>query len=83
LESIIRKLRIQTLKAQLKVCNQVCVALSNDLENLTLTDDQRLSTGHRLDEALKESRALQFMLDLLERQIKEEREHTGSTVPKV
>jgi hypothetical protein len=72
LETIIRKLRIQTYKGQLAVCNLVCTALSKELENVTPADDQWVGLGHRLDEAVKESYVLQLMLDLMEKQEREE-----------
>jgi hypothetical protein len=71
MESEIRDLRIETYKAQLAVCNQVRATLSKELENSNLAHDQRIAIGHRLDAALQESYALQFMLALMERHSRE------------
>ena len=69
-----RKVRIGTYKAQLAMCEQVCSTLSKELENADLEEDQMLAIGHRLDQATKARIALQFALDRLEQ---EEREQTG------
>jgi hypothetical protein len=66
MESVIRKLRIQTYKAQLAACDLECVALKKDLDRADLPEYQMLAMGHRLDEATKESLSLQFMLSHLE-----------------
>lgn len=66
MEQAVRQLRIQTYKEQLAACNGVCAALSKELDKADLLEDQRLAIGHRWDEAMKESHALQFMLDRLE-----------------
>jgi hypothetical protein len=42
-----------------------------------LPEDKRLSIGHRWDKAMKESDALKFMLDSIEKQ---EREETHGSV---
>jgi hypothetical protein len=65
LESAIRNHRIETYTAQLAVCNRVRAALVKELENAYLSANQLLSSGHRLDQATKESVALQFTLDHL------------------
>ncbi len=70
---VIRRLRIQTYRDQLAACNQVCVALSRETQNLALPRDERLSIDQRLDSATKESLSLQFMLDHLEKQENEDR----------
>jgi hypothetical protein len=70
---MIRSLRIQTYKAQLAVCNHVRAVLLKELENVNLIDDQRVAIGRRSNDALKESRALKFMLDLTERHDREAR----------
>jgi hypothetical protein len=69
---VIRRLRIQTYREQLAACNQVRVALSTEIQNLELPQDELLSIGHRLDKATKESLSLQVILDHLERQEKED-----------
>jgi hypothetical protein len=67
MDSAIRNLRIETYRSQLAVCDCVREALSKELENANLNRDQRLAIGRRCDEARKEARALQLMLDLMER----------------
>jgi hypothetical protein len=81
LESVIRAARIETYKAQLAMCNHVRAALSKELENSNLTDEQRASIGHRCEEALMESYSLQFLLDLMGRQGREEHVNAGSAIP--
>ena len=70
MESVTRSLRIQTYKEQVASCNEVCEALSKELDNAELSEDERLAIGHRWKEAMKESHALQFMLDHLEEEEK-------------
>ncbi len=70
---VIRRLRIQTYRDQLAACNQVCVALSRENQNLALPHDERLSIDQRLDTATKESLSLRFMLGHLEKQENEDR----------
>lgn len=65
MDQAVRELRIRIYNEQLTACNDVCTALSKELDKADLPDDQRLSIGHRWDEAMKESHALQFMLDRL------------------
>lgn len=68
LESVIPKLKIQTLKAQLALRSFVCASLAQEFDTAMLTFEQRAILAHRWDETLKESHVLQIMLDLLERQ---------------
>ena len=70
MDSVTRSLRIQTYKEQVVSCNEVCEALSKELDNTKLSEEERLAIGHRWEEAMKESRALQFMLDHLEEEEK-------------
>jgi hypothetical protein len=72
MEEAIRQLRIGIYKEQLAACNQDCAALSKELEKADLPQDQRLAIGHRWDEAMKESHALQFMLDRLKQEKRED-----------
>ena len=82
MESIVRKLKIQTYKAQLAFRHYVCAALAKELEAGTLTAEQKAALAHRWDDTLKESHVLQLMIDLLERQEKEDRGSTESPIPK-
>lgn len=73
-----RKLRIGTYKAQLAICQQLCATLSEELENVDLEEDQFLALGHRLDNATKARIALQFELDRLEQEEREQKGHSQS-----
>ena len=70
MESAIRRLRVATYKGQLAVCEQVQEALSRELDNMALTDAERVAIGQRCDEAVNQSYALRLLLDLMERQEK-------------
>ena len=70
MESVTRSLRIQTYKKQVASCNEVSEALSKELDNAELSEDERLAIGHRWEEAMRECHALQFMLDHLEEEEK-------------
>jgi hypothetical protein len=65
LESIIRKLKIQTLKALLALRQHQCASLAIEFETASLTFRQRAGLAHRWDDTLKESHILQLMVDLL------------------
>jgi hypothetical protein len=60
------------------VCEHIRETLSNKLNSPALTDDERITLGHRCNAALHESYALRLMLDLIERKDKEEN-HGGAT----
>jgi hypothetical protein len=68
LESVIRNLRIQTLKTQLEVCQLVCVSIARELRADYVAPEQKAVLAHRWDKALKESRNLQLAIDMLEGQ---------------
>jgi hypothetical protein len=68
LESVIRKLRIQMLKAQLALRQHQCATLAEEFEAPTLSVKQRAVLADHRDVSLKESHVLQLMLDLLEMQ---------------
>jgi hypothetical protein len=72
MDQAVRDLRIKTYKEQLAACNQVCAALSKELDKADLPEDKRLAIGHRWDEAMKESNALQFLLDRLKQEKRED-----------
>jgi hypothetical protein len=75
MDSMIRRLRIQTLKGQVAMC-QVCGAsLARRFGSEYLSDGQMVEIIRRRDESLEESFALQLMVDLLEMQEKKEREN--------
>jgi len=81
LESAVRKLTTQTYKAQLALRERMSESLAKQFEGESLTLEQKAKLGHQWDKVLKEKHAFQFMLDLLERQKKEERARAGSLIP--
>lgn len=68
MEDVIRKLRIQNLKAQVVLRQLLCASLAREFETASLTFDERAAIAHRWDEALKECYVLQLMVELMERQ---------------
>jgi len=68
LESAIRNLRIQTLKAQLNVCQLVCASLAKEIQSSSLTLEEKAALAHRWGKALNETRGLQHAIDTLEQQ---------------
>jgi len=72
LESIIRRLRVQNLQAQVVLRRYVCEFLSREFQTPTLTTDEKTALARRWDITLKESYVFQLMLDLIERQQNEE-----------
>ena len=73
MEPVILQLRIQSLKAQLDVCQLVWASLARELHTSHLTSEQKAALNRRWDIALKESRDLQHAIDMLERQETETR----------
>jgi tRNA 2-selenouridine synthase SelU len=74
MEPVIRRLRVETYKEQLAVCEEIRDALSRNFNNPALTDDERITIGNRCNAAQNESYALQIKLDLIECEIREERQ---------
>jgi hypothetical protein len=74
MELIISKRRIQTLKAQLVLHQFHCASLASEFDTEGLTTYQKAGLACRGDDMLKESHVLQLMLDLLEKQEKEDRD---------
>lgn len=72
----------RTLKAQLAQHPQICAFLSLEFEAAGLKFGQRATLAYRWDDTLKEGYVLQLMIDLLEKQEKEERGFAESPVPK-
>jgi hypothetical protein len=75
LESINRNLRIQTLRGQVVICQLRYASLVRQFDSECWSDGQKAKIVRRRDESLKESHALQLMVDLLERQVREEQVH--------
>jgi hypothetical protein len=72
-ESILRRLKIHSFKAQVVLRKLVCESLATEFLT-ALSFEQRALLARKWDETLKERYVLQFMIDLLERQ---EREHSS------
>ena len=68
MESVIRRLNTQNLKAQVVLRQFLCAFLAREFETSRLTFAERDEIAHRWDEAQKESYISQLMVDLLERQ---------------
>ncbi len=77
MELIISKLRIQTLKARWLLRQFHCESLE-----MEFSTNQKAGLAYRWDDMLKEGHVLQLMIDLLERQEKEERGCAESLIPK-
>jgi hypothetical protein len=73
LKSTIPKLRIHDLKVQLAIRQHVCASMIKEFEAESLSIKQRGVLAHCWGDAQRESHVLQLMLDLLERQKKQER----------
>lgn len=67
-----RKRKIETIRAQVVLCNQICEAIAEELETVPLTEEQRSVLTQRSEVMLRESHVLQLAVDLLERQEREE-----------
>jgi hypothetical protein len=80
LESVIRKFRIQTLKGQAASCQLMYESLAMQLDSECLSDGLKAEIARRRDVSLKESYVLQLMVDLLERQEREDSDITGSQI---
>jgi hypothetical protein len=74
MDSVIRALRIQTLKAQVVMCQSTGTSLTKRSDSEYLSDVQRTEINRRRDKSLDECHALQLMVDLMEREEKEERD---------
>jgi hypothetical protein len=83
MELIIIKLRIQTLKTQLVLRQFHCASLAMEFETeVLMTNQEAERPAYRWDDMLKDSYILQLMIDLLERQEREDRGCAESLIPK-
>jgi hypothetical protein len=71
MESVIRRLEIQSLKAQVVLCHRCCSSLHCQFKTESLTREQRSEISQCWVELFRESQALQQAVDLLERQDRE------------
>ena len=72
MESVVRKLRAETYRAQLAVCERVRDDLARNLSNPELTIGARIALVKRCDAAVNEIYTLQLLLQLLDRKDREE-----------
>lgn len=70
MESIIRKLWIQTLRAQSELRRLQCEFFAKKL-SAAVTDEQRTELAREWDKAIEAKHATRLMQDLLERQERE------------
>ncbi len=68
-----RKLTIKTLQGKLAALKIACDSFSKEFDQETSNRAKQALAAERWDSALKESRALQFVLDCLEREEREQR----------
>lgn len=72
MEPIIRKLTMQHHKAQIVLRECMSQSLAREFERENLTLEKKAEVARQWDHVLKEKHAFQRMLDLLERQVREE-----------
>ena len=80
MRSIILKLELQSLKAELAASHELCCSLAHEFETTTLTGGEKAAIAHRWDKALKEDHGLQLALVLLERRDSESEIDTATRV---
>jgi hypothetical protein len=71
LESNIRRLKIHSLKDQIETARELSNMLAGQFES-TPSSAERTQIAKRYDEALKQTHAMQFLLELLEREATKE-----------
>ena len=71
MESLNRKLDIRNLKSRLALRTFICASLAKQIETARLIEKPAI-TG-RWEQALKDCQIMQLLVDLLERQEREER----------
>ena len=74
MESFIRRLKIQTLKANLRLTRFACVALARANDQSELTTEQRIQLVRRWDAVFNEGQVMRWNLAILKRQ-EEESDH--------
>lgn len=72
MESIIRKLRIQTLRAQSELRRLQGESFAKKL-SAAATDEQRTDLAREWDKAIQAKHATRLMMDLMERQEREDK----------
>lgn len=72
MEQIIRKLTMNRYKAQIVIHDCMSESLAREFERENLTLEQRAEVARQWDHVLKERQAFQLMLNIRERQWREE-----------
>jgi hypothetical protein len=80
LNSIIRRIKIRSLRERLAFRQLKCAALANKFESADLTTKQKVQIARHWEDTLKESHTTQLAIDLLEREEKIERSGIDSLV---
>jgi hypothetical protein len=62
------------------MCDLRCASLARRLDSEYMSDGKRVQIDHRREESLKESQMLQLLVDLLERQEREDRDRKSATL---
>jgi hypothetical protein len=78
MESDTRKLRAETYRAQLALCEQIRDDLAKNLDNQALTIGERIALVNRCDAAVTEIHSLQLLLQLIDRKDSEERQSAAT-----
>ena len=73
MDPVIRRLKIESIKAQMVLCELSCESLAKEFEVESLSEAQRSEIADRLDGMIEERRVLLLALDVLERQQTEEK----------
>jgi hypothetical protein len=73
MKSTVRNLRIHTFRALLAVRQYQCESIVREFEAANLADKQRAVLAHCWAYSRQESHVLQLMIDLLERQVREQK----------
>ena len=72
MEPAVRKLWINTLKAQVVLRQFICESLAEEFEDPSSTSARKTRLAYRWDQTTKEANLVQFLVALLERQEREE-----------
>jgi hypothetical protein len=68
--SFVDTLRIRSLRRQIEASRKHCGALAQEFETATTTEEKS-RIAREYDKTLKKTHAMQFLLELLERKVKE------------
>jgi hypothetical protein len=79
MESVVRKLRAETYREQLALCEEIRETLASNLNSPFLTIAERIAIVKRCDATLTEIYSIQLMLALIDRKDREEEEQGAAT----